>query len=120
MSGIGSASLWKHRDGGRLSRTQAILAKCADCCGDYVDERSDCEIPRCPLYPWQPYRETAGNPVDGDGGRTSPPTKEANPQKPPRSGPCGAGPGGSSTPPTTGPEAVGGLDLRPPTGKEVA
>ena len=58
MSGIGSAFLKKHRAGVRLSRTQAILAKCADCCGDYVDDREDCGIPRCPLYPWYPYRNS--------------------------------------------------------------
>jgi hypothetical protein len=61
MSGIGSASLKKHRAGGHLSRTQAILAKCADCCGDYVDDREDCGIPGCPLYPWYPYRKVGKN-----------------------------------------------------------
>jgi hypothetical protein len=57
MSGVGSAALRRYRTGKRLTRAQAILAKCADCCGDYSDGRIDCGIGQCPLYPWHPYRE---------------------------------------------------------------
>ena len=67
MTGIGSASLKRHRNGKRLTRALAIQAKCADCCGDYQDERLDCGIPRCPLYPWQPYRKTGRNGTSEDG-----------------------------------------------------
>jgi hypothetical protein len=56
MSGIGSASLKKHRGGGYLTRDQAIQAKCAECCCDYHDGRFDCGLTRCPLHPWMPYR----------------------------------------------------------------
>ena len=56
MSGIGSASLKKHRDGARLTRDQAIQAKCAECCCDYTDGRFDCGLTHCPLHPWMPYR----------------------------------------------------------------
>lgn len=56
MSGIGSSALRCHRNGGRLTRAQAIHAKCAECCGDYQDGRFDCLIPACPLHPFMPYR----------------------------------------------------------------
>jgi hypothetical protein len=57
MSGIGSVHLQRHLAGKRLTRSQAILAKCADCLGDYQDPRSraDCGIPTCPLYGFMPY-----------------------------------------------------------------
>lgn len=67
MSGIGSAALKKHLEGRRLTRSQAIQAKCAECCGDFSDGRFDCEIPACPLYPWQPYRKTGVNETQGEG-----------------------------------------------------
>lgn len=59
--------------GGRLTRGQAIAAKCADCCCYYVDGRRDCEVFSCPLYPWMPYgmirkryiRKDRRAPVDG-------------------------------------------------------
>jgi hypothetical protein len=65
MSGKGSTALKKYREGTQLSRAQAIHAKCAECCGDYADGRIDCGIPRCPLYRWQPYRETGQNGGEG-------------------------------------------------------
>ncbi len=46
----------KFLSGGAVTRSQAILAKCAECCGGYVDGKDDCEVPRCPLYPFMPYR----------------------------------------------------------------
>jgi len=45
----------KYLSGGKLSIRQAILAKCADCLGLYVDGKADCAMPDCPLYPWMVY-----------------------------------------------------------------
>ena len=39
-----------------LSRTNAILAKCYECNGGYVDGKFDCEVIACPLYPFMPYK----------------------------------------------------------------
>ena len=47
----------KYKNGGRLTHRQAILARCYDCMGNYIDGRMDCQIPECPLYPFMPYRE---------------------------------------------------------------
>ncbi len=58
MSGTGSAALKRYQQGRRLTRAQAIQAKCAECMGDYADGRIDCGIPSCPLHPWQPYSKT--------------------------------------------------------------
>lgn len=46
----------KHLSGQKLSGTQAGIAKCCDCCGYYVDGRSDCRVKLCTLYPRMPYR----------------------------------------------------------------
>jgi hypothetical protein len=51
----GNKEFKSHQMGGRLTKRQAILAKCADCMGNYVDGRIDCEMPECPLYPFSPY-----------------------------------------------------------------
>ena len=39
------------------SRKTAMAAKCYDCCAGYADGRRDCEVTRCPIYPWMPYRK---------------------------------------------------------------
>ncbi|RKY28748.1 MAG: hypothetical protein DRP83_00210 [Planctomycetota bacterium] len=39
------------------TRTQAMLAKCHDCTGHYHDGKDDCEVTKCPLYKWMPYRK---------------------------------------------------------------
>ena len=39
------------------SRARAMKMKCKRCMADYVDGRVDCEIAKCPLYFWQPYRK---------------------------------------------------------------
>lgn len=46
----------KQPRGPRPSSTKAMRAKCFDCCGDMIDGRVDCQIVKCPLYYWQPYR----------------------------------------------------------------
>jgi hypothetical protein len=52
----GKTFLLKHLYGDRLTRDQAIKAKCADCMGYYIDGRTDCELSGCPLYPYMPYK----------------------------------------------------------------
>jgi len=39
----------------KVSMKQAILSKCHDCMGHYVDGKVDCLNQRCPLYNWMPY-----------------------------------------------------------------
>lgn len=46
----------KHRGGKKLTRNQAIKAKCYDCMGYYVDGKCDCKMPDCSLYLFNPYR----------------------------------------------------------------
>lgn len=57
--GIGRAEMLSHLGGKSLTRKKAMQAKCYDCMGYYVDGKVDCKVPRCPLYPWMPYREGA-------------------------------------------------------------
>ena len=52
----GMRPLTEYRKGNAsLSPLQSILAKCAECCGDFADGNQDCKIPGCPLYPYMPY-----------------------------------------------------------------
>lgn len=50
---------------GVLCASQAIVAKCTDCMGWFVDGRHDCDVTDCPLYPWMPYR---GKPIKDEKG----------------------------------------------------
>lgn len=53
----GKRELLQHLEGGKdLTRTEAMLAKCYDCCCGY-DNAIDCNVPTCALYPWMPYRD---------------------------------------------------------------
>lgn len=57
----GKRELLAHLKGKRLTKGDAIKAKCYDCmCGyaasDKVEER-DCNIKQCPLYPYMPFSE---------------------------------------------------------------
>jgi len=47
----------KYLSGENLIRSEAMLAKCSDCCGWYEDGKKDCEVPLCAMYPWMPYRK---------------------------------------------------------------
>ncbi len=60
MSGRGSAYLTHYHEGKALTRGQSILAKCAECMGDYFDGRMDCAVEGCPLYPWSAYGRFSG------------------------------------------------------------
>jgi hypothetical protein len=55
MSTNGMVLLERFQKGGKLSRKEAMLAKCADCMGGYGDGRRDCEVPGCPMYAYMPY-----------------------------------------------------------------
>lgn len=52
----GRTQLLKYLSKERLTQRQAIVAKCCDCMGYYVDGRIDCRMPDCTLYPWMPYK----------------------------------------------------------------
>ena len=45
----------------KLTRSNAMLAKCHECCGEYADAKEDCRVLGCPLHEWMPYKE-----VDSD------------------------------------------------------
>ena len=57
---------WKQTQGRRfyikflkketITRKEAMLAKCAECCSGYMDGMFDCEVNTCPMYPFMPYR----------------------------------------------------------------
>jgi len=42
---------------GKLTRAQAIKAKCIECCGFEVKQARDCGVETCPLYHVNPYRK---------------------------------------------------------------
>jgi len=54
----GRASLLKYLQGEKISKNEAILAKCYDCMGYYADGIGDCGVKDCPLYPFNPYKNT--------------------------------------------------------------
>lgn len=51
----GQQELIRHLGGKRLTRSQAIKAKCYDCMGYYADSPQDCLNETCPLYAYMPY-----------------------------------------------------------------
>lgn len=55
LKAIGRKEICAHLTGKHLTRGEAILAKCYDCCGYYLDGKVDCQIPACPLYSFMPY-----------------------------------------------------------------
>ena len=53
--------LLKHLVGEKLTPMQAIHSKCYECMGYYVDGKSNCQVPDCPLYQFHrqnPHRIT--------------------------------------------------------------
>ena len=51
----GKNNLIKHLEGHRITRNQAISAKCYDCNG--MGELNTCQIVTCALWPYSPYRQ---------------------------------------------------------------
>ena len=52
----GRKELIRHLKGERITRGEAIKARCYECLGYCVDGAVDCEMPECPLYGYMPYR----------------------------------------------------------------
>lgn len=55
MMAKGKNELLKHLDGEKLTYKEAILAKCYDCEGYFIDGKEDCMIYDCPLYGFMAY-----------------------------------------------------------------
>lgn len=53
----GQAERIKFLQGGNVTRAEAMLAHCYDCCGGYVDGAKSCEIETCSMYAYMPYRK---------------------------------------------------------------
>ena len=56
MKAKGRAEMFKHLNGERLSRGQALKAVCYDCMGWFSDGKMDCGIPTCAAFPFRPYK----------------------------------------------------------------
>ena len=44
-----------------IGSTSLFRAKCYDCCGNFYDGRYDCQVTKCPIYYWMPYRKLIPN-----------------------------------------------------------
>ncbi len=53
----GKKELLKHLNDEKVTKGEAIIAKCYECNGYYIDGKADCKMPDCPLYPYMIYRE---------------------------------------------------------------
>ncbi len=51
----GQKELINYLKGETLSRTQAMVAKCYECCNGFVDGRVDCKVTSCPMYGFMQY-----------------------------------------------------------------
>ena len=45
----------------RLTRSQAIRAKCLDCCCGYAPEVKNCQVTNCPLWNFRMGKEVGEN-----------------------------------------------------------
>jgi len=52
---LGRRVMLEYLTGTPITKTEAIAAKCADCCCYYVDGENSCESLACPLFPWMKY-----------------------------------------------------------------
>jgi hypothetical protein len=52
----GKREILRYFYGLKLTARQAIIAKCYDCMGYFVDGKNDCKMKYCPLYEFMPYR----------------------------------------------------------------
>ena len=50
----GKTQLLKYLKGGRLTRQEAIKAKCYDC--DGMGDSGECSLEHCSLYPYSPFK----------------------------------------------------------------
>lgn len=51
----GKKELIAYLEGGTISRSAAVRAKCYDC--DGMGEEGECDIEACPLFPYSPYKK---------------------------------------------------------------
>ena len=51
----GKTELLKYLGDGKVTRKEAMLAKCYECTNGYADGKVDCGIESCPLYPYMPF-----------------------------------------------------------------
>ncbi len=80
----GAREFKKFKEGGQLTRKQAILAQCYECNGF---EGSKCTSTDCPLYRWSPYTKVSSlvaqnlkNPHPGSKGKPFLKSKSINPE----------------------------------------
>lgn len=62
----GKALLNRHLNGERLTRNEAIIAKCYDCEGGYPEGIQKCTITQCPLNAYNPYSDSLNLSVQAD------------------------------------------------------
>ena len=43
-------------NGKKLTRAEAMKAKCYDCMGYFADGTLDCKLKNCPMYDYRPYK----------------------------------------------------------------
>ena len=55
LTAKGKRELLKYLEGEKLTRKEAMLAKCYECLNGYADGKVDCAIESCPLYPYMPF-----------------------------------------------------------------
>ncbi|MBN2180139.1 MAG: hypothetical protein JW743_12025 [Deltaproteobacteria bacterium] len=55
ITASGKRELLKYLSGERLTRKEAMLAKCYECMNGYTDGKVDCQVESCPLYPYMPF-----------------------------------------------------------------
>lgn len=53
----GKTELLMFLKGEKISKSQAILAKCYECMGYYIDGGTDCCVKSCPLYTFMPFKD---------------------------------------------------------------
>ena len=64
----GRGELIQFLKGFRITRNEAIKAKCYDCMGFYDQAQDkDCNNTTCPLYPYMPYRANGSAPKNDIG-----------------------------------------------------
>jgi hypothetical protein len=62
----GKTEYLRYLRGEKLSRKEAMLARCYDCMGYFVDGRADCVTFSCPMYPFMIFRGKKINKGEAD------------------------------------------------------
>ena len=53
---VGRKEFLARLEGKKLSRAEAMKAKCYGCMNNYIDGKMDCLVEDCELYQYMPYR----------------------------------------------------------------